>query len=58
LRRPAHFRPDFCDHEKLSQQRWLDCIPAEEPLKSVEAEIVRVSDPGFIDTAELFESLD
>lgn len=51
-------RLDFSDHEKLSLQRWLDRIPAEEPFKSVDAEIVRQSDPSFVDTAELFESLD
>jgi len=26
-------RLDFSDHEKLSLQRWLDRIPAEEPFK-------------------------
>ncbi len=26
-------RLDFSDHEKLSHQRWLDRIPAEEPFK-------------------------
>jgi hypothetical protein len=51
-------RLDFSDHEKLSHQRWLDRIPTEEPFKSVEAEIIRESDPDFVETAELFESLD
>ncbi|HYL67693.1 MAG TPA: hypothetical protein VEX69_00870 [Candidatus Limnocylindria bacterium] len=51
-------RLDFSDHEKLSHQRWLDRIPAEEPFKSVDAETVRHTDPAFAKTAELFESLD
>jgi hypothetical protein len=51
-------RLDFSDHEKLSHQRWLDRIPAEEPFKSVDAETIRHTDPSFTKTAELFESLD
>ncbi|MBZ5695714.1 MAG: hypothetical protein LAN36_10190 [Acidobacteriia bacterium] len=49
---------DFSDHEKLSHQRWLDRIPAEEPFKSAKAETVRSGDPALAKTAELFESLD
>ncbi len=51
-------RLDFSDHEKLSQQRWLDRIPAEDPFKSAECEIIRPPDAEFEETAELFESLD
>ena len=51
-------RLDFSDHEKLSQQRWLDRIPAEDPFKSAECEIIRQPDAEFEETAELFESLD
>src|ERR1700735_4201835 len=50
-------RLDFSDHEKLSHQRWLDRIPAEEPFKSAETEIIRQGQPGFTEAAELFESL-
>ena len=50
-------RLDFSDHEKLSHQRWLDRIPAEEPFKSKEAKIVRQHDPKFGETAELFDNL-
>jgi hypothetical protein len=50
-------RLDFSDHEKLSHQRWLDRIPAEEPFKSKEAKIVRQNDPKFGETAELFDNL-
>jgi hypothetical protein len=51
-------RLDFSDHEKLSQQRWLDRIPTEDPFKSVDCEIIRQPDAEFAKTAELFESLD
>src|SRR4029077_4636663 len=50
-------RLDFSDHEKLSHQRWLDRIPAEEPFKSAKAEVVRHGEGGFVKTAELFDSL-
>jgi hypothetical protein len=51
-------RLNFSDHEKLSHQRWLDRIPAEEPFKSVKTETVRTGDPEFPGIAELFDSLD
>ena len=51
-------RLDFSDHEKLSQQRWLDRIPAEEPFKSAKGETIRHNDAAFAKTAELFDSLD
>lgn len=51
-------RLGFSDHEKLSQQRWLDRIPAEEPFKSAKGETIRHSDPEFDKSAELFDSLD
>ena len=48
----------FSDHEKLSHQRWLDRIPAEEPFKSAKLETVRMGDPEFPKIVELFDSLD
>jgi hypothetical protein len=50
-------RLDFSEHEKLSHQRWLDRIPTEEPFKSAKTEIIRQGQPGFTETAELFDSL-
>ena len=50
-------RLDFSDHEKLSNQRWLDRIPTEEPFKNTKARIVRAGDPEFKTTSELFDSL-
>jgi len=51
-------RLDFSDHEKLSHQRWLDRIPAEEPFKSVHSQTFRTGEAEFQNTAELFDSLD
>jgi hypothetical protein len=51
-------RLGFSDHEKLSQQRWLDRIPSEEPFKSTKSETIRHSDASFAKTSELFDSLD
>jgi hypothetical protein len=51
-------RLDFSDHEKLSHQRWLDRVPAEEPFKSAKGETVRTGDPEFPKIADRFESLD
>jgi hypothetical protein len=50
-------RLDFSDHERLSHQRWLDRIPAEEPFKSAKAETIRAADAAFEKTAALFETL-
>lgn len=50
-------RLDFSEHEKLSNQRWLDRIPSEEPFKTMKSQIVRASDPKFKATSDLFESL-
>ena len=50
-------RLDFSDHEKLSHQRWLDCIPAEDAFKSARCEALRPSDPTFSKTSDLFDSL-
>jgi len=51
-------RLDFSDHEKLSHQRWLDRIPAEEPFKSVHSQTFRTGEAEFQNTAEFFDSLD
>lgn len=51
-------RLDFSDHEKLSHQRWIDRIPIEEPFKDANPRIVRVGEPEFKATSDLFDSLD
>lgn len=48
----------FSSHEKLSEQRWLDRIPAEEPFKGASPSVVHQSDPDFEATDKKFESLE
>jgi hypothetical protein len=48
----------FSGHEKLSEQRWLDRIPTEEPFKSASPKIVRESEPDFADTLKQFDTLE
>jgi hypothetical protein len=48
----------FSSHEKLSEQRWLDRIPSEEPFKSASPKVVNHSDPEFESTDKQFEALE
>jgi len=47
----------FSSHEKLSEQRWLDRIPSEEPFKSATPKIIHHNDPEFDSTDKQFETL-
>ena len=51
-------RLDFSDHEKLSQQRWLDRIPSEAPFKEAHPKLVRHGDDEFEPTTKRFEDLE
>ncbi len=48
----------FSSHEKLSQQRWLDRIPTEEPFKGASPKVIRQGQPGFDDAVKQFADLD
>lgn len=48
----------FSGHEKLSEQRWIDRIPSEEPFKSASPKTVRETEPGFADILKQFDSLE
>lgn len=37
----------FSSHEKLSEQRWMDRIPSEEPFKSASPKMIRKGDADF-----------
>ena len=45
----------FSPHEKLSEQRWLARIPAEEPFKSASPKVINHDDPEFEATDQQFE---
>lgn len=48
----------FSDHEKLSQQRWVERFAAEEPFKSASPTVIRHGESAFEKTLKLFESLE
>lgn len=51
-------RLDFSDHEKLSHQRWIERIPADDLFKGANPQVIRAGDPEFKSTSDLFDSLD
>jgi hypothetical protein len=48
----------FSPHEKLSEQRWLDRIPAESPFKAASPKVVHEGEKEFADVVDQFEKLD
>jgi hypothetical protein len=48
----------FSAHEKLSEQRWFDRIPAEEPFKGTPQKIIRDGENEFSEIDKQFESLE
>jgi hypothetical protein len=47
----------FSSHEKLSEQRWIERIPSEEPFKSASPKILRQGEPGFDAAVKQFADL-
>ncbi len=47
----------FSGHEKLTEQRWLDRIPSEEPFKEATPRVVRQGEPQFDELVKQFDSL-
>jgi len=47
----------FSGHEKLSEQRWVQRIPAEEPFHGASPKVIRHGDGNFEDTEKQFEEL-
>jgi hypothetical protein len=48
----------FSSHEKLSEQRWIERIPSEEPFKSASPKVIHQNDAEFEKTDRQFESMD
>lgn len=48
----------FSGHEKLSEQRWVQRIPAEEPFREASPGVVKPGDANFEATEKQFEELD
>lgn len=53
-----YLRLAFSNHEKLTEQRWVDRIPAEEPFKEASPAAIREGEPGFDEVEGHFEELD
>jgi hypothetical protein len=47
----------FSTHEKLSEQRWVDRIPTEEPFQAASPKVIKPNDSEFADTEKQFEDL-
>ncbi len=47
----------FSGHEKLTEQRWLERIPSEEPFKQASPRVVRQGEAQFDETVKQFDSL-
>lgn len=47
----------FSSHEKLSEQRWFDRIPSEEPFKSASPQIIREGEAEFAESEKHFSDL-
>jgi hypothetical protein len=48
----------FSGHEKLTEQRWLDRIPTEEPFKEASPRVVRQGEQQFDEIVKQFDSLE
>jgi len=51
-------RLGFSGHERLSEERWVQRIPSEEPFRDASPQIVKPGEPEFGATEERFEDLD
>jgi hypothetical protein len=47
----------FSAHEKLSEQRWLDRIPSEEPFKAAKPKVIRDGESDFAEILKQFDAL-
>lgn len=47
----------FSGHEKLTEQRWLNRIPTEEPFKDASPRIIHQGEPQFHELVQQFDSL-
>jgi hypothetical protein len=51
-------RLGFSGHEKLSEQRWVERIPSEEPFRAASPVVVKPGEAKFEETERQFEELD
>ncbi len=53
-----HLRLGFSGHERMTEERLVNKIPAEEPFKDASPAVMRQGEPGFDVTAAVFDALD
>jgi len=53
-----HLRLGFSAHEKMTEDRLVKKIPGEEPFSSASPAVMRQGEPGFDETAAVFDALD
>ena len=53
-----HLRLGFSGHEKMTEERLVKRIPGEEPFKDASPVVMRQGEPGFDETAAVFDALD
>ena len=53
-----HLRLGFSGHEKMTEERLLRMIPGEQPFKNASPAVMRQGEPGFDETAAVFDALD
>jgi hypothetical protein len=51
-------RLGFSGHEKITENRWMERIPSEEPFTSSSPSVIKQGQPGFAAIAERFDNLD
>jgi len=47
----------FSNHEKLSEQRWVERIPGEEPFHAAKPEVVKAGEAKFAEVEKKFDEL-
>jgi hypothetical protein len=48
----------FSNHEKLSEQRWVQRIPGEDAFQGAKPEVTKPGDAGFAEIEKRFEELE
>lgn len=53
-----HLRLAFSGHEKMTEERWVKRIPAEEPFSEAAPKVLKPADAGFREIEAKFDSLE
>jgi len=51
-------RLGFSAHEKITEHRWVERIPSEEPFKSAAPRVIKPGQPDFAATEDRFDNLE